>query len=249
MPTFNHNNGEIYYETNGKGDPIVLIHGFALDSRVWKEQVKKLSETNTVVTYDLRGFGKSSLPVGKYSHHDDLHALLKQLNIKKTKLVGHSFGGEIAVNFALEYPEEASSLVLISSSLGGVKGDSKEWEELQELGRRGDMEGLRRRILQNPTFKNLEKEEKELVEEIVQDYSGYHFQNTDPREYINSSERLSELSFLPIRVVMGENELEIQKEVAEIFKRELNIKTEIISDSGHMVILEKQDEVSDLIRE
>jgi len=253
MPTFNHNNGEIYYETHGEGDPIVLIHGFALDSRVWKYQVENLSKTNKVITYDLRGFGKSSLPNGKYSHHEDLHKLLKHLEIKEAKLVGHSFGGEVAINFALKYPiknypEGASSLVLISSSLGGVKGDSSEWEILQKLGRQGDVEGIRKRMLANPAFKDLKGTQKELVEKIIQDYSGYHFQKKDPREYINSAQRLHELS-LPVEVVVAEKDLEVQKEVVETFERELGIKPRIIPKTGHMVILEEQDAVNNIIKE
>ncbi len=247
MPTLNHNHAEIYYETHGQGDPIVLIHGFGLDSRIWQGQVKELSKTNKIVTYDLRGFGKSSLPNGQYSHHEDLHELLKHLNIKEAKLVGHSFGGEVAVNFALEYPEEVSSLVLISSSLGGIKGDSSEWEILQELGRQGDVEGIRKRMLANSAFKDLKGSQKELIEQIVQDYSGYHFQNKDPREYINSSERLNELS-LPIEVVIGENDEQVQKEIANKFNEELGVKPRIIPNAGHMVILEEQNTISDIIK-
>ena len=68
-------------------------------------KVEELSKTNKVITYDLRGFGKSSLPNGKYSHIEDLHELLKELNIQNTKIVGHSFGGEVAVEYALKYPQ------------------------------------------------------------------------------------------------------------------------------------------------
>lgn len=249
MSFFSHNNAQIYYEIHGEGDPIVLVHGFGLDSRIWKKQVKELSKTNKVITYDLRGFGRSSLPTGKYSHHDDLYALLNHLGIKEAKLVGHSFGGEVAVNFALEYPEKVRSLVLISSALGGVKADTKEWDKLQKLGREGDIEGLKNRMLENSVFKGLDNNDRELVEEIIQDYSGYHFQNIDPREYIKSYERVAELSSIPVRVIIGENDLDIQKKVAQIFEKELGIKSEIISDSGHMVILEKPKEVNDAIKE
>lgn len=247
MATFNHNDGEIYYEVNGKGASIILIHGFGLDSRIWRKQVKELSKTNKVVTYDLRGFGKSSLPSGKYSHHEDLYELLKHLNIKEAKLVGHSFGGEVAVNFALEYPGKVKSLVLISSALGGVKGDTKEWDQLQRLGREGDIKGLKSRMLENPAFKDLDNNDRELVEEIIQDYSGFHFQNTDPREYVNSSKRVKELS-LPVEIVVAEKDLGVQKQVVEIFEKKLGVKPMIIFGSGHMVILEEHDKISEIIK-
>ena len=103
MPILNHNNGNINYEVKGEGDPIVLIHGFGLDHRIWEKQVEELSKTNKVIAYDLRGFGKSSLPNEKYSHSEDLNQLLKELNVKNAKIVGHSFGGELAVEYALKY--------------------------------------------------------------------------------------------------------------------------------------------------
>lgn len=143
MPILNHNNGDINYEVNGEGDPIVLIHGFGLDSRIWGKHVEELSKSNKVITYDLRGFGKSSLPSGTYSHSEDLHELLKELNIQNPKIVGHSFGGEIAVEYALRYPNEVNNLVLISPSRRDVKL-IPEWEIYKELGKAGDIEGLRK---------------------------------------------------------------------------------------------------------
>jgi pimeloyl-ACP methyl ester carboxylesterase len=249
MPIFNHNRGEIYYSVQGDGDPIVLIHGFGLDSRMWNKQVTELSKTNKVITYDMRGFGKSSLPVGKYSHQEDLHELLKSLNISESKIVGHSFGGEVATEYALKYPNEVKSLVLISPALSGVKGDSTEWESLTELGKNGDIEGIRKQMLKSPIFKNLKEgsEEFKLITEMVNDYSGYHFQNRDPREYIKASERLKELD-CPIEVVVGENDEEIQKEIANIFKEELGIEPRVIPNSGHMVVLENAELVSDIIK-
>lgn len=68
MSKFHYNGGEIDYSVKGEGDPIVLIHGFGLDGRIWNKQVEELSKTNKVITYDLRGFGKSSLPSAKYDH-------------------------------------------------------------------------------------------------------------------------------------------------------------------------------------
>lgn len=249
MPIFNHNRGEIYYSVQGDGDPIVLIHGFGLDSRMWNKQVTELSKTNKVITYDMRGFGKSSLPVGKYSHQEDLHELLKSLNISESKIVGHSFGGEVATEYALKYPNEVNSLVLISSGLSGLESDSSEWEALVELGKNADMEGIKKRMLENPIFKDLKKgsEDLKLVKEMVQDYSWYHFKNRDSREYMDASGRLKEIT-CQIIVVIGENDEEVQNEVASKFKEELGVETRTISNCGHMVVLEEPELISEVIR-
>lgn len=250
MSIFTHNGGSINYTVQGAGDPIVLIHGFGLDSRMWNYQVTELSKTNRVITYDMRGFGRSSLPTGRYNHQEDLHELLKSLSISETKIVGHSFGGEVAVDYALKYPNEVNSLVLISSGLSGVKGDSTGWEVLVELGSGGNIEGIRKRMLEHPIFKDLKEgsEEMRLVTEMIQDYSGYHFQNSDPRERTNSSERIKDLS-CPVEVVIGEKDEKVQKEIAEKFKKELGVKTRVIPNCGHMAVLEKPGVINEVIKE
>lgn len=249
MAILNHNNGNISYTVTGEGEPIVLIHGFGLDSRIWRKQVEELSKTNKVITYDLRGFGKSSLPNGKYSHTEDLKELLKELNIKNPKLVGHSFGGEIAVEYALNHPNKVSSLVLISPSLRGIKGDTTEWEALVELGRTGNIEGLRKRILGNPTFKDFKEgsEGMELMKEIINGYSGFHFMNRDPREIIEENPEIKNLN-CPVKVVIGEKEEEVQKEVAKKFKDEIGVEARVIPNCGHMGILE-EPEITEIIRD
>lgn len=251
MPTFKHNAGEIYYETYGKGNPIVLIHGFGMDSRVWEKQIAELSKTNQVVVYDMRGFGKSSLPTGSYSHHEDLYKLLEELRIEKAQVVGHSLGGEVAINLALDHPEKVKNLILIGTALGGFKGDSSEWEVLSELGKKKELEDLRERLLSNPIFDDLRRKPNGdgymLVKKMINDYSGFHFTHKDPREYIDSASRLSELS-VPVKLVVGENELETQKEVLDIFEKELGIEAEIVEGCGHMSVLERGELVTQIIK-
>lgn len=248
MAIFNYNAGYINYTVQGEGDPIVLIHGFGLDSRMWKQQVEKLSKTNKVITYDLRGFGKSSLPTGRYSHQEDLHELLQSLGISEVKIVGHSFGGEVATEYALKYPNEVNSLILISPALSGVKVDNTEWEALVELGKNRDVEGLRKRMLKSPIFNDLKEgsEELNLVKEMINDYTGFHFQSSDPREYVDMSKKLKELS-CPVKVIIGENDEEVQKDIAKKFKEELGIEPIIIPNCGHMAVLENSELVTEII--
>jgi non-heme chloroperoxidase len=105
MPTVtvgqeNNTDIEIYYEDHGVGPPVVLIHGYALSGRAWDKQVPVLLAAGyRVITYDRRGFGKSSQPVVGYDYDTfaaDLHALLEHLDLRGTVLVGHSMGtGEV----------------------------------------------------------------------------------------------------------------------------------------------------------
>src|SRR5215472_12288997 len=91
---------ELYYEDHGSGRPVVLIHGYPLSGRAWDRQVPALLEAgHRVVTYDRRGFGKSSQPTVGYDYDtfaDDLRTLLDALDMQRVTLVGHSMGtGEV----------------------------------------------------------------------------------------------------------------------------------------------------------
>ena len=91
---------ELYYEDHGSGPPVVLIHGYPLSGRAWDRQVPALLDAGyRVVTYDRRGFGKSSQPTSGYDYDTfaaDLSTLMNTLDLRGTVLVGHSMGtGEV----------------------------------------------------------------------------------------------------------------------------------------------------------
>jgi non-heme chloroperoxidase len=91
---------EIYYEDHGAGQPVVLIHGYPLSGRAWDRQVPALLDAGyRVITYDRRGFGKSSQPTSGYDYDTfaaDLNTLLERLDLHDAVLVGHSMGtGEV----------------------------------------------------------------------------------------------------------------------------------------------------------
>jgi non-heme chloroperoxidase len=90
----------LYYEDHGSGQPVVMIHGYPLSSRAWDKQLPVLLEDGRrVITYDRRGFGKSSQPATGYDYDtfaSDLHTLLETLDLRGVTLVGHSMGtGEV----------------------------------------------------------------------------------------------------------------------------------------------------------
>jgi pimeloyl-ACP methyl ester carboxylesterase len=91
---------DLHYEDHGSGQPIVLIHGYPLSGRAWDKQVPVLADAGyRVITYDRRGFGRSSQPIAGYDYDTlaaDLNALMEALELEATTLVGHSMGtGEV----------------------------------------------------------------------------------------------------------------------------------------------------------
>jgi non-heme chloroperoxidase len=115
----NSGNIELYYEDHGSGQPVVLIHGYPLSGSSWEKQVAALlSAGHRVITYDRRGFGKSSQPTTGYNYDsfaEDLRKLIKHLELHDFSLVGFSMGGgEVARYFGKYGSKGVSKVVIIS---------------------------------------------------------------------------------------------------------------------------------------
>lgn len=115
------NNTNLFYSVTGEGEPLVLIHGNFNDSRIWDYQMDYFTNYYKVIRYDLRGYGKSDTPISSFSHCEDLKALFDSLKIKNATIIGSSYGGSVAVDFALQYPELVKALVLVAPSINGYR--------------------------------------------------------------------------------------------------------------------------------
>ena len=127
------NGANLYYETAGEGPSLILVHAGFVDSRMWDEQFSVFAQQYRVLRYDMRGFGKSKLVPGSFSHRSDLHQLLKFLSMEQAHLLGCSMGGGAIIDFALEHPEMTQSLVLVSAAIGGYQPQGDMPKPLQEL--------------------------------------------------------------------------------------------------------------------
>jgi non-heme chloroperoxidase len=110
---------DLYYEDHGSGPPVVLIHGYPLSGRAWDRQLPVLLEAGCrVITYDRRGFGKSSQPASGYDYDTfaaDLSTLMDELDLREATIVGHSMGtGEVTRYLASYGSGRVSRGVLIS---------------------------------------------------------------------------------------------------------------------------------------
>jgi len=116
--------------TAGKGDPVVLLHGYAQNSHMWRPLIPLLAKTHTVIAPDLRGFGQSAKPTTGYdkkSMAQDIHALVTSLGVKKAILVGHDIGLMVAYAYAAQYPAEVQRIVLMDAFLPGVGDWTTVW--------------------------------------------------------------------------------------------------------------------------
>jgi pimeloyl-ACP methyl ester carboxylesterase len=116
----------LYWESTGAGSPVLLCHGLGGNHAVWFQQVPVLAERYRVVTWDQRGFGRSSDRAGASGPESaarDLAALLDHLAIARAHVIGQSMGGWAALGLALATPERVASLVL-ADTLAGISTPS-----------------------------------------------------------------------------------------------------------------------------
>jgi non-heme chloroperoxidase len=112
---------ELYYEDHGSGQPVVLIHGYPLSSTSWEKQTPVLLQAGyRVITYDRRGFGKSSQPATGYNYDtfaEDLHRLIDHLKLRDFTLVGFSMGGGEVARYIGKYGSKSLSKAVIVSGV------------------------------------------------------------------------------------------------------------------------------------
>ena len=129
------------YSVTGSGPAIFLTHGVGGAEDAWRFIVPKLKDRFTVVTYDLRGHGKSSVTHKDFNLDDlvsDLEKVREKTNIDKAHFVGHSLGGMIAPAYAKKFPERVLSVGLLSTVAGRSDEDKeKVWNVISDLKKRG----------------------------------------------------------------------------------------------------------------
>ena len=118
MPRIKAGEVNLYYESYGEGDPVLLVPGLGGEGGYWQPQIEPFSKNYRVIIHDHRGTGQSDRPVMEYSVEQmtaDVLGLMDALDIESAHLVGHSTGGAIGQIMAIERPERLRSLVISSS--------------------------------------------------------------------------------------------------------------------------------------
>ena len=117
---------KLHYLVAGKGTPVILLHGYAQNSHMWRPLMKELAKTHLVIAPDLRGFGDSTKAKSGYDKKtmaQDVHALAQSLGFQKAGVAGHDIGLMVAYAYAAQYPKEVDRLALMDAFIPGV-GDT-----------------------------------------------------------------------------------------------------------------------------
>ena len=167
MPRVERPDASLYYEVHGDGPALVFAHGAGGNTLIWFQQVPAFARTHRVVTFDHRGFGRSSCAPGAFharAFADDLRAILDHAGIARAALVCQSMGGWTGLPAALAFPERVSGLVL-SGTPGGVFTPAVA-AAFQRVGQLARSEGIRGRPALAPDFPEREPALAHLYDQI-----------------------------------------------------------------------------------
>jgi pimeloyl-ACP methyl ester carboxylesterase len=247
---------ELYYEVQGTGEPVVLIHGLTLDLREWDAQVEALAERYQVIRYDVVGHGRSSglssaLANGLVRDWDYLRDLLDELGVDKAHVVGLSMGGEIAINFALQHPERVQTLTPIDARLGGYNVPSELGNRFNSYINVSSTQGVQAALplwTADPLFApaNANPEVRAKLEQIVVQGHGalgagamFQWPNLQKIAGLSAIRRLNEIDH-PTLVMIGELDLIDFQLQADILDRDIrNSSKLVVPNAGHMSDMEQ----------
>ena len=248
MPKIQTNDADLWYECNGNGHPIVFLHAFAVTGAMWFPQVPMLSTAGyKVVCVDLRGHGLSSAPPGPYSITDlalDVHNLIQMLNLGKVCLVGLSTGGRVATRLALDYPDDLSELVLVSTNSEPALEIKGELTELSKIALAGNVLDAVQKFY-SKHYQRLAQVSPELVDKLIKGWRGKNGDGfagvaTAISEMDSVTSRVSKIK-VPTLAIAGELDPPCHPYLAW-YEREIeNCKGFIMPGSGHFMNVEQPE--------
>jgi 3-oxoadipate enol-lactonase len=245
---------KLYYEECGTAPhTVVLVHDGVLHSAAWDDVWPEFCKHFHTVRYDRRGFGRSPAATHAYSPTDDLAALLRHLNVKRSAIVGSSHGGEISINFTLDHPEIVEQLVLVGAVVGGMSFTKHFLDRGSALGKpleKGDIAGAiaaaaKDKYLTAPGSDAARKRMAEILSANPQDLT--HSDRELPVK--PALPRLSEIH-IPTLLLVGDADIpDVHAHAGAIEAGIPGAHRIVITDAGHLMYLERPAEFSRTIIE
>ena len=243
--------GRLKLHASGSGAPILLLHGWPLDHRLFEPQVRFLEQSFRVIAFDRRGFGRSEAPPDLGREPDDIDRILGALEAETVHLLGMSQGARIALRFAVTRPCRIRSLILQAPAIDGLVLDQPEGEripleEFAALARTGQLDEVRRRWLAHPMM-SLGPDEDQLrrdIGRIIGDYRGKDLLDYSPASQTFAHDVLAELPRLdtPCLILTGGHDTAARREHARRLRDSLPRAREVVfRQSGHLSNLQEAD--------
>lgn len=224
---------------------IVFVHGFALDARQWRRQVDAFGADYRVLTVDLPGFGPQAREGGDVRPAAEIARAMQVAGIERAHMVGSSYGGAVAIDFALQFPKQLASLTLASPLLLGRRTGIDAWSRCISLANEGDRATAIEVWLDDPLFAGIRSDEElyEEVRTIALDYGGGHWtgavvakwSDPDPAHRLGSIET-------PTLVVSGKNDTKSFVAMADAIAKAMpNARRAHIDGAAHYANMERAE--------
>ena len=245
----------LYYEIAGEGPPLVLIHGWSLNLRMWDPQVAAWSRQFRVIRYDRRGFGKSSGNEDVTWDAEDLRALLDEIGATRVHILGMSQGARAALAFARRYPERVSSLTLQGApapdgfGLPWSGADRMRFDEWTTIARGQGLDSFRRVWAAHPLMKIPADRPAAVarLDELLAAYRGGRLLNQTPPSGPVPAVTMDDLAQItvPTLILTAASEVPYLKIVARALAYYIpNARLVEIPGGGHMLNLIEPDRYS-----
>jgi len=253
------NNFSMAYEENGSGLPLVMIHGYPLNRKIWIAQLEGLSDIARVIAPDLRGHGESQATSGPYWMDllaEDIKQFLDALRVPRPfVLCGLSMGGYVAMAYYRQYSPELAGLVFAATraqadSAAGKKNRDEAAAKAQQEGVPAVVESMLPKLLSPKTVQN----NQELVDRLrdIMQQTSLEAMLGDlmgMRERPDSSLTLREIS-LPALIVYGEDDQVIDRgEVESMHEALINSQLVVIPEAGHLLNMEQPQQFNQAVRD
>ena len=256
----NVDSAQIYYETAGKGTPLVMIHAGVADSRQWNNEFEFFARNHQVLRYDMRGYGKSEPVDGEFNHMSDLASLLNTLELQgPLVLMGCSMGGGLAMDFALTHPSRMRALIMVGSAPSGLELDvptPAKFAEAEEAYKAGDLDlvaeietqiwfdGTDRAPQQvNQAMRKLAYEMNRKALDHEAKKLGKRLPNTD----VQAFDRLKELN-IPVLVIVGAHDTPYILAAADYMIEKISSARKArIEDAAHLPNMDQPQEFQTIV--
>jgi pimeloyl-ACP methyl ester carboxylesterase len=237
----------------GRGQPILLVHGFPLNRAIWLPQIETLSKNFRVIAPDLRGHGESEAPAGVYNMNtfaDDLNALIEARQCGPVVLAGHSMGGYISFVFYRRFPQKVRGLVLFCTRAGADSEEGKAGRE--NLAQRAEREGataVAEQMLPKMLAATTTATRPDLVAQVRQimlatSINGLAGSLRGMAARPSSVDLLPKIA-VPTLVIASAGDLMIPSQEAEAMAQAIpSAQLHLISNAGHLASLENPAEVN-----
>lgn len=231
---------------------LVFLHGFALDSRIWRRQVEAFGKDYRLILVDLPGFGPQAREVGEVEIAKEVLRAMDVAHVGKAHLVSSAFGAAVAIDVALQHADRVASMVLASPMLLGRKLGIESWQRCVSLANDGDRATASEMWLEDPLFESLRHSEElfDEVRQIVLDYMGHHWTGKVTLQWSEPDplNRLKNVN-VPALVVSGGRDIPSFTSMAEAYVKSLpNARREVVETAGHHVNLEASQAFNTAVR-